>query len=85
MFGPAAVTTLALGAAVMAPALQPRTDWVGSTLLNEAATRVPPDMLDELAAGWPENEKGWDRWKRTVDDFLSTVQFRRDMLEEIRR
>ena len=32
MFGPAAVTTLALGAAVLAPALQPRTDWVGETV-----------------------------------------------------
>ena len=63
----------------------PLTDWVGSTLLREAATRVPPDMLDELTAGWPENVKTWDQWKRMVDEFLSTVQFRRDMLEEIRR
>lgn len=32
MFGPAAYATLALGAAVMAPALQPRADWVGETV-----------------------------------------------------
>lgn len=32
MFGPAALTTLALGAAVMAPALPARTDWVGETV-----------------------------------------------------
>ena len=32
MFGPAAFTTLALGAAVMAPALPARTDWVGETV-----------------------------------------------------
>jgi tetratricopeptide (TPR) repeat protein len=32
MFGPAAVTTLVLSAAVMAPALPARTDWVGETV-----------------------------------------------------
>ena len=47
MFGPAAIATLALGAAVMAPALQPRTDWVGETVLvKKPGTRygrVEPD------------------------------------------
>ena len=59
--------------------------WQGSAMLREAALRTPPAMLDELAAGWPEKEKDWDRWKGVVDEFLSTVQFRRDMLEEVRR
>jgi hypothetical protein len=57
----------------------------GSAMLREAALRTPPSMGEELAAGWPEKEKDWDRWKGVVDEFLFTVQFRRNMLEEIRR
>src|SRR5215210_7213751 len=37
MFGPAALTTLALGAAVLAPALPARTDWVGETVFAKKA------------------------------------------------
>jgi hypothetical protein len=59
--------------------------WHGMAMLRQAAPRVPPAMFDELAKGWPEKEKGWEQWKGAVDDFLSTVQARRDMLEEIRR
>jgi hypothetical protein len=59
--------------------------WQGSAMLREAAPRVPPAMFDELANGWPEKGKEWDQWKGVVDTFLSTVQSRRDMLEEIRR
>jgi hypothetical protein len=59
--------------------------WQGSAMLREAALRMPPAMFDELAKGWPEKEKEWDQWKGVVDTFLSTVQARRDMLEEIRR
>jgi hypothetical protein len=59
--------------------------WHGSAMLREAALRVPPAMFDELTRGWPEKEKEWDQWKGVVDTFLSTIQARRDMLEEIRR
>jgi hypothetical protein len=54
-------------------------------LLAEMALRVPPGMFKELSAGWPEEANGWDDWKTLVDKFLATVEFRRDMLEEIRK
>ena len=59
--------------------------WKTVELLREMARRVPPAMLDELAKGWPEQDKAWERWKGAVDEFLATVQFRKDMLEEVRR
>jgi hypothetical protein len=59
--------------------------WTGATLLRDAALRVPPSMLDEMAPGWSDQAKDWDRWKGNVDEFLATLQFRRDMLEEVRK
>ena len=59
--------------------------WHVTAMLRKAALAVPPAMFDELAKEWPEKEKGWEQWEGAVDDFLSTVQARRDMQEEIRR
>jgi tetratricopeptide (TPR) repeat protein len=54
MFGPTALTTLALGAAVMAPALPARTDWVGETVFTRqpgvAHGQVGPDGKFEPVA-----------------------------------
>ena len=61
------------------------TRTIGEAVESEAALRVPPAMFDELAKGWPEDVKDWDRWKGNVDEFLAKVQFRRDMLEEVRK
>jgi tetratricopeptide (TPR) repeat protein len=69
MFGPAAVTTLALGAAVMAPALQPRTDWVGETVfvkktgtmygkVESDGTFTPIDKLRSIQYVVVRDEKG---------------------------
>ena len=64
----------------------PRTGyWAAAGMLRETALRVPPSMLDEMSKGWPEQDKAWERWKHAVDEFLATVQFRKDMLEEVRR
>ena len=59
--------------------------WDTLGLLREAALRVPATMLAELSRAWPEGAKDWERWKPAVDEFLAKVQFRRDMLEEIRK
>jgi len=59
--------------------------WSMLQVLNDMALHVPPAMLKELSAGWPEDAKGWEDWKTSVDKFLATVEFRRDMLEEIRK
>ena len=59
--------------------------WKTIQMLRDMSARVPPSMLGELARGWPEGARHWDRWKGGVDEFLSAVQFRKEMLEEIRR
>jgi tetratricopeptide (TPR) repeat protein len=69
MFGPAALTTLALGAAVLAPALPARTDWVGETVLarkpgiaygtvERDGTFTPVDKLRSIQYVVVRDEKG---------------------------
>jgi hypothetical protein len=59
--------------------------WTARTVIREAALRVPPAMFEELSKGWPEDAKDWHAWKGNADEFLAKVQFRRDMLEEVRK
>jgi hypothetical protein len=53
-------------------------------LTEEFALRMPPDMLDEIAAAWPDDEAVRQRWQGVIDRLLITLQLRRDMLEELR-
>jgi hypothetical protein len=53
-------------------------------LTEQFALRMPPAMLDEIAAAWPDDEAVRQRWQGVIDRLLITLQFRRDMLEELR-
>ena len=53
-------------------------------LTEEFALRMPPSMLDEIAAAWPDDQAARQRWEGVIDRLLITLQFRRDMLEELR-
>jgi hypothetical protein len=53
-------------------------------LTEEFALRMPPAMLDEIAAAWPDDQAARQRWEGVIDRLLITLQFRRDMLEELR-
>jgi hypothetical protein len=53
-------------------------------LTEEFALRMPPGMLDEIAAAWPDDQASRQRWEGVIDRLLITLQFRRDMLEELR-
>lgn len=37
-------------------------------------------ILSEAVSGWPTDAKHWDSWHEAVDDFLSVLQFRHEML-----
>jgi hypothetical protein len=50
---------------------------------EDFARRMPPAMLDEIAAGWPDGEGARERWQGVIDRLLITLQFRRDMLREL--
>jgi hypothetical protein len=53
-------------------------------LTEQFALRMPPAMLEEIAAAWPDDEAVRQRWQGVIDRLLITLQFRRDMLEELR-
>jgi hypothetical protein len=53
-------------------------------LTEEFALRMPPNMLDEIASAWPDDQASRQRWEGVIDRLLITLQFRRDMLEELR-
>ena len=54
-------------------------------LTDEFARRMPPALLPEIAANWPEETDVRERWQGTIDKLLITLQFRHDMLRELRQ
>jgi hypothetical protein len=60
-------------------------DYQVRAMLQSAAYRVPPQQLAAYEAGWPRDDPRWRDWSPSVDEFLSIVQFRSEMLEEIAR
>jgi hypothetical protein len=52
-------------------------------LLEDFVLRFPPAMLDEIGAGWPEDQEARARWDGVIDRLLIALQFRRDMLREL--
>jgi len=52
-------------------------------ITEDFASRMPPAMLDEIAAGWPDAQEARERWQGVIDQLLITLQFRRDMLREL--
>jgi len=54
-------------------------------LTDEFARRMPPALLPEIAAGWPEETDVRERWQGVIDKLLITLQFRHDMLSALER
>jgi hypothetical protein len=52
-------------------------------LTEEFARRIPPAMLAEVAAGWPDEPDVRERWQGVIDKLLITLQFRHDMLRAL--
>lgn len=48
-------------------------------LLELAAYRCPPTLLEEIRRGWPMQARSWPRWEEAVEQFLNTLVFRREM------
>jgi hypothetical protein len=48
------------------------------------AHHIPPELLAEVSAGWPKQASNWSQWEGTVEEFLSILQFRHDMLQAMR-
>lgn len=52
-------------------------------LTDEFARRMPPELLPEIMAGWPDEPAVRERWQGVIDKLLITVQFRHDMLRAL--
>src|SRR5262249_32039053 len=52
-------------------------------ITEDFARRMPPAMLHEIVAGWPDGEDARERWQGVIDRLLIILQFRRDMLREL--
>jgi hypothetical protein len=55
-----------------------------SAITEDFARRIPPALLDEIAAGWPDDSAVRARWEGVIERLLITLQFRRDMLDALR-
>lgn len=52
-------------------------------LTDEFSRRVPPTLLPEIAAGWPDEPNIRERWQGVIDKLMITLQFRYDMLRAL--
>jgi hypothetical protein len=52
--------------------------WLLMRAMPGFALYIPPEMVDELAEGWPQNMRGWEV---PVNQLLATLRFRREMIE----
>lgn len=52
-------------------------------LRGPAAFHATPALVDELSRGWPEAAPQWEFWQPHVHEFLTTLQFRHDLLHEL--
>lgn len=56
-------------------------DWaVHNGLQYDFVLRIPPELVREIADGWPTDSGARERWQPSVDRLLITLQFRHDML-----
>lgn len=55
--------------------------WHYRTILKKAAYTCNPFLHDELTANWPEESRIWSSWEKEIEEFLSTLYFRKKMIE----
>jgi hypothetical protein len=54
-------------------------------VLQQMGLSASPALADEAQAGWAAQSPAWPQWSGPVDALVALLQFRREMLEEIRR
>ena len=53
--------------------------WHLRSILKQAAYLCNPELLEQLARGWPYTNYGSSNWEKEIDNFLSTLKFRQEM------
>ena len=59
--------------------------WHLRTILKQAAYACNPNLYETLQKGWTTNSYIWTSWERDIDNFLSILKFRKDMIEELEK
>ena len=57
--------------------------WASSALRGFARW-LPPQLHDEVAAGWPVEARHWPRWETALNACLERLRLRRVMVEALR-
>jgi hypothetical protein len=55
--------------------------WHYRTILKKAGYTCNPFLHDKLTADWPEESKIWSSWEKEIEEFLSTLYFRKKMID----
>ncbi len=58
--------------------------WHLRTILKQAAYACNPNLYETLQKGWTSNSYIWASWERDIDNFLSVLKFRKDMIEKLK-
>ena len=58
--------------------------WHLRTILKQAAYACNPNLYETLQKGWTSNSYIWASWERDIDNFLSVLKFRKDMIEALK-
>lgn len=53
------------------------------TLLQEAAYKCSPELLNRLKTGWGHSSQAWGFWETEVEQFLRVLIFRKEMINEL--
>jgi len=61
------------------------TDWQFRNDMKNLATRIHPEVLPEVTRDWPEDSAGWNFWSKGVDELLSVVQFRHQLVSALQQ
>jgi len=59
--------------------------WHLQTILKQAAYACNPNLYATLQKGWATNSYIWSNWEQDIDNFLSILKFRKDMIEDLKK
>jgi hypothetical protein len=59
--------------------------WHYTRILKAAAYLCSPALIDSLKPGWPYKSPIWPRWQTEVERFMDVLQFRKKMIEELKK
>lgn len=62
---------------------QDKRDWSSMRTLELAGYRLPPDMVEYVQLQLRPDDEGWERYAGTIRGIIDTMEFRKEMLEEL--